>query len=194
MIFLDMSLLKSSENYANRYAYYCLISSNLIEHMIQQTYLKLYGAKIQSLSWNNNMSWPKWVDATYLFSFVSYPCAAACFFLVIVLNFWLLSLIYVFNSNSLIILGLTYPSIFFVSLVWFKQHMNTKSFDFLLYCSKHLKWENICNTCMHQIVMIVMLSILRQQIVCSSQSSTCRSKFKVLKISLRTRASIKLNP
>jgi hypothetical protein len=39
--------------------------------------------------------------------------------------------------------------------------MNTKSLDFLLYCLKHLKQENIYNTYMHQTIIIVILNILR---------------------------------
>jgi hypothetical protein len=55
MIFSDVSLLKSNDGYTKTYACYYFGSSSIIDHMIEETYLKLYGAKIQSLSWNRIM-------------------------------------------------------------------------------------------------------------------------------------------
>jgi hypothetical protein len=51
----DQSLLKSYDSYTNTYAYYCLSLSSNNDPMIEQTYLKLFGAMIHSLSWNRNM-------------------------------------------------------------------------------------------------------------------------------------------
>jgi hypothetical protein len=90
------------------------------------------------------------------------------------LYFSLFLLICRFNCNWFIRFGFANPSLYFLSVVWFKLHMNTGSLDFLQYCLKHLKWENIYNTYMLQIVIIVMSSILRQKIVCSPNSLTCR--------------------
>jgi hypothetical protein len=95
-----------------------------------------------------------------------------------------------FNCIWFIWFEFAYPSLFFSSITWFKLHMNTRSLAFLLYCSKHLKWENIYNTYMHQMVIIVMSSILRWKIA----SLTFRSKSKVLKMSPGILASLKFNP
>jgi hypothetical protein len=55
MIFPGVSLLKFNDGYTKTYACYYFGSSSIIDHMIEETYLKLYGAKIQSLSWNRIM-------------------------------------------------------------------------------------------------------------------------------------------
>jgi hypothetical protein len=96
------------------------------------------------------------------------------------LYFSLFSLIYGFNCNWFIRFGFTYPSLFFCQLCDLNYiYMNIGSLDFYLYCSKHLKWENIYNTYMHQTDIIVMSSILRWKIVYNSASSICRSKSEV---------------